>query len=409
MIVEVLNTGTELLLGSVLNTHTAYFGRQLFPLGIRIARQSTVPDGAAIRSALVEAFTRCDVLLVTGGLGPTTDDLTREITAELLGLKLVENEDVMRAIQARCALRGFPFLERMRRQTMVPDGATVLTNANGTAPGLYLPPVETPSSRTPHVFLLPGPPRELKPMFEEHVLPRLRAMAGESSTQCRVYRCVGIGESMVEERVGLRLTGIPGLEIGYCARPNEVDFRLIGPPSLLDEFEPEVLDALEEFLVSTDGDNLEEVVVARLRETRRTVATAESCTGGLLANRITNVSGASEIFGAGWVTYANEIKMSELGVSATDLAAYGAVSEPVARQMAEGARSAADAEFALATTGIAGPTGGTAEKPVGTVFLAIAERGQPTLVWKEFFPVDRETFKQLATQAALNALRKRIG
>jgi len=297
----------------------------------------------------------------------------------------------------------------MRRQTMVPEGALVLPNANGTAAGLHLRPVETPSSRTPHIFLLPGPPNELKPMFEEYVLPTLRGLAGEGGTECRVYRCVGLGESMVEERIGLALTQVAGLEVGYCARPSEVDFRLIGAPSLLDEVEPRVLKALEGFLVSMDGGTLESVVVGKLRELRRTVATAESCTGGLLANRITDVSGASEIFGAGWVTYANEIKTAELGVNRDDLAAHGAVSEPVARQMAEGARVAADSDFALSTTGIAGPTGGTAEKPVGTVFLALAERGKPTLVWKEFFPTDRETFKRLATQAALNALRKRLG
>ncbi|MGH8048522.1 MAG: CinA family nicotinamide mononucleotide deamidase-related protein [Chthoniobacterales bacterium] len=409
MIVEVLNTGTELLLGNVLNTHTAYFGRALFPIGLRIARQTTVPDGAAIRDAFIEVFPRCDVLLVTGGLGPTTDDITREVAAELLGLQLFEDVEILRGIQARCELRGFPFVERMRRQTMVPEGATVLPNANGTAPGLYLPPVETPSSRTPHVFLLPGPPRELQPMFEEHVLPRLRGMAGTETSQCRVYRCVGIGESMVEARIGLRLTGVPGLEVGYCARPNEVDFRLIGPPALLDEIEPQVLAALGKFLVSTEGESLEEVVVARLRELRRSVATAESCTGGLLANRITNVPGASEIFGAGWVTYADKIKVGQLDVKTADLETHGAVSEQVAAQMAEGALAKANADFALATTGIAGPGGGTDDKPVGTVFLALAERDKPTLAWKEFFPTDRETFKQLTTQAALNALRKRLG
>lgn len=409
MIVEVLNTGTELLLGNVVNSHAAYFGQALFPLGLRIARQTTVPDGAAIRDALIEAFDRCDVLLVTGGLGPTTDDITREITGELLGLRLVASEEILQSIQERCARRGFAFQERMRRQTMVPEGAAVMPNAHGTAPGLYLPAVEMPSSRTPHIFLMPGPPRELKPMFENHVLPRLRDLAAEGNVaQCRVYRCVGIGESMAEARIGLRLSGIAGLEVGYCARPNEVDFRLIGPGEMLAELEPQVLAELGEFIVSREGEALEDVVVARLREQRRTLATAESCTGGLLAHRITNVSGASGIFDAGWVTYANEIKSAQLGVDAASILEHGAVSGPVAAQMAEGAREHADADFALATTGIAGPGGGTAEKPAGTVFLALAERGEPTVAWREFFPTDRETFKQLATQAALNALRKRL-
>ena len=409
MIVEVLSTGTELLLGSIVNTHAAWLGRMLFPLGLRISRQTTVPDGAAIRDALIEAFGRCDVLLVTGGLGPTTDDITREVTAELLGLRLVADGDILRGIQERCALRGFQFQERMRRQTMVPEGATVMPNEHGTAPGLYLPPVETPSARTPHVFLMPGPPRELRPMFEAHGLPRIREwMSGANAPECRVYRCVGIGESLVEARIGLRLSEVSGLEVGYCARPNEVDFRLIGAAALLDELEPQVLAELGEFIVSSDGGSLEEAVVTKLRELRRTLATAESCTGGLLANRITNVPGASEIFGAGWVTYANEVKSAQLGVEAALIAEHGAVSKQVALRMAEGARDAAGADFALATTGIAGPGGGTEEKPAGTVFLALAERGEPTIAWREFFPTDRETFKQLATQAALNALRKRL-
>jgi nicotinamide-nucleotide amidase len=402
--VEVLNTGTELLLGSIVNTHAAWLGRALFPLGLRIERQTTVPDGEAIRDAMRESFSRCDVLLVTGGLGPTTDDLTREITADLLGRELRLDEEILRAIQERCARRGFAFQERMGRQTMVPEGATVLPNANGTAPGLYLPATAT----TPHIFLLPGPPRELRPMFAEFVLPRLRELAGEPGYECRTYRCVGIGESAVEARLGLALTDVPGLEVGYCARPNEVDLRLIGAPALLEAVEPRVLAQLGEFIVSSADEELEALVVTKLRELGKSIATAESCTGGLLANRITNISGASEIFRAGWVTYANEVKTAELGVDPVLLAELGAVSEPVARQMAEGALAQAGADFALATTGVAGPGGGSEAKPVGTVFLALAAKGQSTHVWREFFPTDRTTFKQLTTQAALVTLLKRL-
>jgi nicotinamide-nucleotide amidase len=402
--VEVLNTGTELLLGSIVNTHAAWLGRALFPLGLRIERQATVPDGDAIRDAMRESFPRCEVLLVTGGLGPTTDDLTREITAELLGRELRPDAEILRAIQERCARRGFAFQERMGRQTMVPEGATVLPNANGTAPGLYLPATAT----TPHIFLLPGPPRELRPMFTEAVIPRLRELAGESQVECRTYRCVGIGESAVEARLGIALTDVPGLEVGYCARPNEVDLRLIGASALLESVEPRVLAELGEFIVSSADEELETLAVAKLRELGKSLATAESCTGGLLANRITNVPGASEIFRAGWVTYANEVKTAELGVDPALLAEHGAVSEPVARQMAEGALAQAGADFALATTGVAGPGGGSEAKPVGTVFLALAERGQTTHVWREFFPTDRATFKQLVTQAALVTLLKRL-
>jgi competence/damage-inducible protein CinA C-terminal domain len=408
VIVEVLNTGTELLLGNILNSHLAFFGRSLFPLGLRISRQTTVPDGIAIRDALVEAMGRCDVLLVTGGLGPTTDDITREIVAELLGRRLEVDPAITEAIRARCELRGYPFLERMHRQTMVPQGAVVLPNANGTAPGLYLPAEDTAHSRTPHLFLLPGPPRELIPMFEDSVLPRLGEWTASSGVECRIYRCVGIGESQVEDRIGLRLSAVPGLEVGYCARPNEVDLRLIGSPPLLDEIEPQVLAELGAKVLATDERLLEAVVVDLLRERRSTVAVAESCTGGQLANRFTNVPGASEVFLAGYVTYANEAKSATLGVDPALIERNGAVSEPVARAMAEGALERSGANFALSTTGIAGPGGGSPEKPVGTVFLALAEKGRETRVWRQNFASDRETFKQLASQAALDALRLRL-
>jgi nicotinamide-nucleotide amidase len=410
LIVEVLNTGTELLLGSTLNTHLAYLGRTLFSSGLRISRQTTVPDGEMMKDAFSEAFCRCEILIVTGGLGPTTDDITRECLAELLELPLLPNHEVLESIQRRCARRGFAFQERMRRQAMVPEGAIVLPNDYGTAPGLYVAPRERGGAFTPHVFLLPGPPRELRPMFEAHVMPRLRDMQDlAQAPMSRVYRCVGIGESLVEARIGMRLIEIHGLEVGYCARPNEVDLRLIGATSLLDQVEPLVLEELGEFIFSSAEEELENVVVAALRERGMWLATAESCTGGLLANRVTNVPGASEVFSAGWVTYANEIKTAQLGVQADLLETVGAVSESVARQMAEGALLRSGADFALSTTGIAGPGGGTDEKPVGTVFLALAQKGRETTAWREFFPTDRATFKELVTQSALNALRKRLG
>jgi nicotinamide-nucleotide amidase len=407
--VEVLNTGSELLLGSVTNTHLAYLGQQLFPLGLRIARQTTIPDGAPIREALLEAFGRCDILIVTGGLGPTSDDITREITAELLGFRLVEDGTVAQAITERLARRRILLRSRMLRQAMVPEGATVLPNSHGTAPGLYIAPVLTPALSTPHLFLLPGPPRELKPMFESCVRPMLRDIRGDlHDEECRTYHIVGLGESVVEELIGMELSRRGDIEVGYCARPNEVDFRLIAPRAVLEEVEPHVLTAIGRHLVSVDGDIIEEVVVSRLTHVGKTLAAAESCTGGLLANRITNVPGASLVFLEGFVTYSNEAKMRTINVPERLLALHGAVSDPVARAMAEGAAEKADADFGLGITGIAGPAGGTIEKPVGTVFIALAERGVTTECRRELFPTDRETFKQLATQTALDMLRLRI-
>jgi len=409
MIVEIINSGTELLLGEVVNTHASWIAKRLFPLGLRISRQTTVPDGPAIREAVCETFQRADIVFITGGLGPTTDDITREVVAEFLGLKLVADDSIRAAIQTRLAARGYELLERMLRQTMVPEDAVVLPNHNGTAPGLYISSRSTPSSASPHFFLLPGPPRELQPMFEESVIPILLRLPGMSpGKECRIYRVVGLGESAVEEKIGLELSKMSDLEVGYCARPNEVDFRLIGSKQLLDSLEPRILDSLGKNLVSAKGEGIAEWIVHRLAAMERTVSTAESCTGGLLASRLTDIPGSSKVFNQGFVTYSNESKTELLGVSRALLAEHGAVSEPVARAMAEGALRHSKSSFSIALTGIAGPDGGTSEKPIGTVFIALAQSSKPTACRKYSFPTDRATFKQLATQAALDMLRHAI-
>ena len=402
--IELLNTGSELLLGEVRDLHLQWFGKELFPLGLRIARQATVPDGSIIRDALLEAFPRCEILIVTGGLGPTTDDITRELVAELLGLKLTLHQET----QERCRRRGFAFQPRMERQAMVPESATVLPNEHGTAPGLHIPPVEGVSWRTPHIFLLPGPPRELQPLARTCLLPFLRDSFRTSFRQeCRIYKIVGMGESILESRIGLELSKRSDLEVGYCARPNEVDFRLIGSPEVIDAVEPLVLAAVGEHLVTDHDDLMEEVVLTLLKKGKSTLATAESCTGGLLASRLTDIAGASEVFLEGLVTYSNDSKSDLLGVSSELIARHGAVSGEVARAMAEGARRRSGATYALATTGIAGPGGGSVDKPIGTVWIALSS-SEETLAWKENFPSDRHTFKQMATQSALDRLRKHL-
>ena len=405
----VINTGTELLLGDVLNSHLSFIAREIFPLGLRIDRQLAVPDGSAIRAALAESSEQADIIFVTGGLGPTTDDITREITAEFLGLEMQHDAAVMAAIASRAARRGFRLTDRTSRQAEVPRGAIVLPNENGSAPGLYLAANAAPVKRSPHLFLLPGPPRELQPMFRSSVLPILREIVPpESATDRRTYRIAGMGESLVEEAIGERLLEITGIELGYCARPGEVDLRIIGERSALDRAEAIVTAGLGASIFSSDGRSLEEVVVKLLTDRKQTLAVAESCTGGFLAHRITNVPGASAVFLAGYVTYANEAKEGMLGVDPPLISAHGAVSEDVARAMAEGARRQANATFALATTGIAGPGGGTDEKPVGTVFVALAAEGAATQVRGFRFPDDRPTFKELTTQAALEMLRRSL-
>lgn len=405
---EVINTGSELLLGLVINTHLAYLAGELTPCGITIARQVCVPDGPPIKEALDRALDRADFVFTTGGLGPTTDDITREAAAELLGLPLVPDESILSGIRERFARRGLPMAERVARQAMVPVGSEVLPNPNGTAPGLYFPPTALGNRRARHLFLLPGPPRELRPMTRDYVLPKLRSVLPPSSQrERRIYRLTGIGESQVEERIGKKLEERGEFEVGYCARPSEVDFRLVGPADALAKVEPEIRAVLGEWIYS-DGDTLETAIVRLLRDKKLTLTVAESCTGGSLSGRITDVSGASETFLAGYITYANEAKENTLGVPADLLAAHGAVSEPVAAAMAEGARRVSGADFALSTTGIAGPGGGTESKPVGTVYIGLASAGYPTVVRRCYFPLDRITFKHMATSAALDLLRRQV-
>ena len=401
---ELLNTGTELLFGSVVNTHLSYLGQQLFSLGLRIQRQTAVPDGYAIRDAILEAAPRADALLITGGLGPTSDDVTRDIVAELTDRPLEYVESIFGRIRARFEQRGLRMSERISRQAYVPRGATVLDNDFGTAPGLYVPATE----QLPHMFLLPGPPRELRPMFEVKVVPLLRGLAAETDLQAIVYRTSGLGESYVEEMVGKDLERFAGIEVGYCAHVGEVDLRLIGGAQALAEADRLVREKLGDYIVTTEAKGLPEVVVQQLTERKASLATAESCTGGHLADRLTDVPGASAVLLEGHVTYSNAAKESTLNVPRDLLETVGAVSEEVATAMAEGVRARANADFGLSTTGIAGPGGGTAAKPVGTVYVGLAEKGCKTRVEKLFFPSDRETFKQMVSQHALNLLRRRL-
>ena len=410
MRLELINTGTELLLGSTLNTHLAWLGRELLALGLRIDRQIAIPDGAVIRDALAESAGRADVVIVTGGLGPTSDDITRELTAAWLGLPLESDPDVSAWITAWLAERGRPFTEAAARQSMVPRGASVLPNPQGTAPGLYVPPLplpDAPDRRSPHLFLLPGPPRELHPMVRDHVLPRLAALAPPAPAM-RDLHLNGIGETQVAEALEADLLALGLPEIGYCARAGEVVLRVFGSPAQLAAAETMVAAAFPQHYFSR-GESMEEVVVDLLSRLGQWVSVAESCTGGLVAHRLTNVPGASAVLDRSFVTYANAAKSEVLGVPPDLIAAHGAVSQEVAAAMAAGCLAAARSHHALALTGIAGPSGGSPEKPVGTVWVALASRDAgPPVTQRHTFRTDRATFKQLASQAALDLLRRRL-
>jgi nicotinamide-nucleotide amidase len=410
MRLELINTGTELLLGSTVNTHLSWLGQELLPLGLRIGRQVCIPDGDVIREALRETAGRADVVLVTGGLGPTSDDITREVTAEWLGLPLEEDAGVKAWITAYMAELGRPLSEAARRQVMVPRGAEVLANPAGTAPGLYVPPMAVPGTgmKSPHLFLLPGPPRELKPMVRDQVLPRLAAMVGPALGM-RNFHLAGLGETQVAEAVEETLTGMGIPEIGYCARAGEVIVRVFGTPEQLAAAETLMAGTFPAQFFSSKDEELEQVVVGLLAKLGQWVSVAESCTGGLVAHRLTNVPGASAVVDRTFVTYANRAKSEVLGVPEELIAAYGAVSRETAAAMAAGCLAASGADHALALPGIAGPGGGTEAKPVGTVFVALASKGggEPVVV-QHLFRVERETFKRMASQAALDLLRRRL-
>jgi nicotinamide-nucleotide amidase len=392
------------LLGFTINSHVNYIARQLAGIGLRLNRQTTVGDDRAeMRAAVAEALTRSDVVMITGGLGPTSDDFTRDVVAEMLGRKLVHDDAVATAVAERFRKRSIRMPESVNVQAMVPVGAQILPNTNGTAPGLAI------ENEGRLVVLLPGPPRELKPMFVRYVLPVLKQHFGEQPAfECRVLKVVGLAESLVEEKVAPALADLKDVELGYCAKMGEVEVRVISNlTSVADDAEKRIHTVLGDHVVGTGDDRLEDVAVKMLIAAHKTIAVAESCTGGLIANRITNVSGSSDTFVNGLVTYSNESKVRLLGVREETLKAHGAVSEEVAREMAEGVRTCSSTDFGISTTGIAGPTGGTREKPVGLAYIGFATDRQ-TVVQRHLLLFDRETFKFYASQIALDLIRREM-
>jgi nicotinamide-nucleotide amidase len=393
----------------VLNTHLRFIAREIFQFGLRVDEQRTVPDSPTLQDTFAEIFPRAEIVFVTGGLGPTSDDITRELISEFLNLELLENSSVHEAISHRLALRRIPATERIWRQALVPRGGQVLPNENGTAPGIYIAANIDPKTQSPYLFLLPGPPRELEPMFRDFVVPIVRKItAASEKVAMRNFRIANMGESIIERKVGDAVLAVPGIELGYCARPGEADVRVIGSAEAVSKAEMIVREKLGDAIFSVGDETLAAVLVRLLSERKQNVAITESCTGGFLANEITNVPGASKVFVAGYVTYSNEEKIRTLDVSRKSIEKFGAVSAQVGAEMAEGVRKRAGTAHGIATTGIAGPTGGSAEKPVGTVFVALSSENQPTRCEKFFFPTDRETFKQLVAQRAFDLLRRAL-
>ena len=411
MNVEVVTIGTELLLGYTMDTNGADLGRGLAAAGAEVVRRTAVPDRPdAVRAAVAEALDRTGFVLTTGGLGPTRDDLTKRVVADLLGRPLVLDQAVLRALEARFRRFGRAMPESNRGQAEVPVGAVVLANPRGTAPGLWL---EDDRGRT--VVMLPGVPSEMRGLLAEEVLPRLAGRAAGTVVLSRTLRTTGVPESALAERIGPIEDEIAPLSLAYLPGPDGVDLRLTawgldraGAERGLEDAVARLRPRLGEHCYGEADADLAAVVLDALRVRRRRLAVAESCTGGLLGQRLTAVPGASDVFVGGVVAYADDVKREHLRVPGEIIETHGAVSEETARAMAEGACRAFGVPCALAITGVAGPSGGTPEKPVGTVWLAGRVDGE-TRAAKRVFPGDRGEIRYRGAQAALDLVRRMLG
>ena len=407
---EVIPVGTELLLGQIVDTDAAYLSKLLPLFGIDLHYRVTVGDNRArLADAIKTALARADVVFTIGGLGPTTDDLTKETVAEVVGDEMVLHKESVEQLKAFFAARGIDMPEANIKQAMIPKRGRMLPNPLGTAPGAAF------EIDDKVVIVLPGPPREFIEMVDSQVVAYLKEHVGEVADliRSRVLRIVGLGESSVAEMVGDLLEGA-NPTVAPLASAGEVHLRITAKAAstaeaeaMIDKMDANISAILGNAIFGRDDESLEKVVVSKLIERNLTLATAESCTGGFIDSRITDVSGSSEVFLVGFVTYSNKAKKEILGVDEQLLSKYGAVSEQVARAMAEGARAVSGSDIAISVTGIAGPTGGTPAKPVGLVYMALATSDE-TIAFEHRFSGSRMDIKQRASQAALNMLRMRL-
>ncbi|MFZ0333400.1 MAG: competence/damage-inducible protein A [Candidatus Acidiferrales bacterium] len=404
---EIIAVGSELLTPYRLDTNSLFLTAELNRIGFRVRRKHVVGDhDEDLRQVFRGALERVEVVISCGGLGPTADDLTREIVADLLGRKLKLNETILRGIQERFRSFGRTMPEVNGRQAMVPEGAEPLENTRGTAPGLWI------EQDGKVVVLLPGPTAELQQMFIREVKPRLARRGGNLRLYTRDLRITGLPESEVDQRVSPIYKQYPGAETTILSAPGEIQLHPrvwsedeAAAVKLLDEMVERFRMVLGENLFSTSGEALETVVAAELQDHRATIAVAESCTGGMLAARLTNVPGSSSYFRGGVVSYSNDLKSAWVHVPKELIEAKGAVSAEVALAMAHGIRQQTNATLGVGVTGIAGPGGGTPEKPVGLVHIAVVnEKSAKERTFR--FPGDRDRIRHQATQAALDMVRR---
>ena len=402
---ELISVGTEILLGDILNTDAQYLSIELAKLGISVIHQSTVGDNRErLLAQLDEAAKRSDIIILSGGLGPTPDDLTKEVCCEFFGKELQLHEPTAEKIRNYFISKGLEMAQSNLKQAMLPRDCVIFPNENGTAPGMAI------EKDGVHILVLPGPPRELKPMFRNSAIPYLMQFSDKIIVSHNI-RTFGIGESAMAEKVRDLLDGENPTVAPY-AKDGEALLRVTAMADSEEDAEKlcepvidEIKSRLDGFVYGVDYTCIEEAVVELLRNNRLKAATAESCTGGLIAKRITDVSGASDVFDCGIISYANEIKNKILGVSEDDLKKYGAVSEPVARQMAQGALRVSGADVAVSVTGIAGPNSDGTDKPVGLVYIALADKDN---VWVKELRTsrnDRSYNRYVSASNALNMIR----
>lgn len=410
---EIIAIGSELLTPHRSDTNSLFLTERLNKLGVQVAFKTIVGDR---QKDLVDqvriALGRADIVITMGGLGPTVDDVTREAVAEALGFKLRRDQAIVGALYARFAARRITMTANNSRQADVIEGATILENPNGTAPGQYLDIVFNDHRKL--VMLLPGPPNEIKPLFDAECLPRLKETLPKRHIATRVLRAAMIGESIVDSRVAPIYSQYTDVETTILAHMGDIQLNLIcGKPTIeqaqarVDELAGRIEDELGDLIYSSQGESLEQIVLYYLEMRGDTLATAESCTGGMLAQRLTSISGSSRSFLGGAVVYSDDLKFAFAGVPHKLLEDYGAVSHETAEALAEGIRLRTGATIGVAITGIAGPTGGTEEKPVGLVYIAVDDEKHSEVVEKRFGG-DRDRIRQWSTQQALDMVRRRL-
>jgi nicotinamide-nucleotide amidase len=418
MLAETIAVGSEMLTPFRQDTNSLFITERLNEIGVKVAFKTTVGDRMEhLVSAVRTAAQRVDIVVIMGGLGPTQDDLTRQAVAEAMGIHIRRNADIVADLYKRFAARRMSMTENNAQQADVLEGAHVVPNANGTAPAQWLDTVFGGHRKI--LVLLPGPPLELKPIFEQECMPRLREALPQRFIAMRTLKAAMIGESACDARIAPIYKHYPDIETTILASGGDIQLNLIcEKPALeiaqarVDELAGRIEEELDELIYSTQGETLEEIVLLYLGMKGATLAVAESCTGGLVAERITSIPGSSRAFVGGAVVYSNEMKHIFAGVDPALIAQHGAVSAAVAKAMAEGIRKKTGATTGLAVTGIAGPGGGTEEKPVGLVYIAVAHGKEIEAVEKNFAGLStqntRERVRTLSAQAALDMVRRRL-